>query len=128
MFDGTIPWNGLNDGAVTMNVVVDRKHPPYPKHLEWTGHAELWREVMTECWAYEPQDRPTLLNITASLHMTENMPTTESKWDRSVPTRLHDPLVQIPSGLPRLFNLEGLAVSYRDDSALSTSSHIIYSY
>ncbi|SJL06566.1 uncharacterized protein ARMOST_09908 [Armillaria ostoyae] len=110
VFDGTIPWSGFNDGAVTMNVVVEKKHSPYLKHLESTGHAELWRKVMTKCWAYEPQDRPTLLDIMVSLYMTENMPTTESKWDRSVPTRLHDPLVQIPSGLPRLFNLEGLAV------------------
>ncbi|KAK0429745.1 kinase-like domain-containing protein [Armillaria borealis] len=109
VFDGTIPWSGLNDGAVTMNVIVEKKHPPHPKHLGSTGHAELWREVMTECWAYEPQNRPTLLVIMA-LHMTENMPMTESKWDRSIPTRLRDPLVQIPSGLPRLFNLKGLAV------------------
>ncbi|PBK66458.1 kinase-like protein, partial [Armillaria solidipes] len=110
VFDGTIPWSGLKDGAVLKNVIIDKKHPPYPKHLESTGHAELWREVMTKCWAYEPQDRLTLLDIVASLHMTENTPMTKSKWDRSVPSWLRDPLVQIPSGLPRLFNLEGLAV------------------
>ncbi|PBK63646.1 kinase-like protein [Armillaria solidipes] len=112
VFHGAIPWSGFNDAAVAMNVCYEKKHLPYPKHLGSTGHAaELWWEVMTKCWAYEPQDRPILIDIMASLHMTEYMSMTpESKWDRSVPTRLHDPLVQIPSGLPRLFNLEGLSV------------------
>ncbi|PBK59470.1 kinase-like protein [Armillaria solidipes] len=119
VFDGAIPWSGLNDGAVIINVIVKKRHPPYPKHLESTGHAELWREVMTKCWSHEPQDRPTLLDIVQSLHMTEDMPMTESKWDRSVPTRLRDPLVQIPSGLPRLFNLEGLANAHARGSSTS---------
>ncbi len=110
MFDETIPWSGLNDGAVTINVIVDKKHPPYPRHLGSTRHAGLWRTVMSECWAYEPQNRPSLPAIMAFLDMKENMPMTESKWDRSVPTQLRDPLVQIPSGLPHLFNLEGLVV------------------
>ncbi|KAK0218755.1 kinase-like domain-containing protein [Armillaria fumosa] len=110
VFDGTIPWSGLKDGAVIRNVYYEKKHLPYPNYLGSTGHAELWWEVMTKCWAYEPQDRPTLPDIVASLHMTESVPTTESKWDRSIPTRLHDPLVQIPSGLPHLFDLEGLAI------------------
>ncbi|SJL06567.1 uncharacterized protein ARMOST_09909 [Armillaria ostoyae] len=88
VFHGAIPWSGLNDAAVAMNVCYEKKHLPYPKHLGLTGHAaERWWEVMTKCWAYEPQDRPILIDIMASLHMTEYMSMTpESKWDRSVPT------------------------------------------
>ncbi|PBK98515.1 kinase-like protein [Armillaria gallica] len=112
VFDGAIPWKGLNDAAVAMNVCYEKKRLPYPKHLGSTGRAaERWWEVMTKCWAYEPQDRPILIDIMTSLHMTEYVSMTpESNWDRSVPTRLHNTLIQVPSGLPRLFNLEGLAV------------------
>ncbi|KAK0447358.1 kinase-like domain-containing protein [Desarmillaria tabescens] len=110
VFDGTIPWGNLREGAVIKNVCFEKKHPPYPKFLVLTRHAGLWWAVMTTCWAYEPQYRPTLLSIMASLHATENMPITESKWDKSVPKRLRDPLVQgklvIPPGLPRFFGLE----------------------
>ncbi|PBK58482.1 kinase-like protein [Armillaria solidipes] len=112
VFEGTVPWSGLKDPAVILEVVVEKKHPPYPRFLSGlTEHAELWREVMTKCWSYKPQDRPNLPDIMASLHMTDNIPTTESKWDRSVPTRLHAPFIKIPSGLPRFFNLEGLSVA-----------------
>ncbi|KAK0447353.1 kinase-like domain-containing protein [Desarmillaria tabescens] len=109
VFDGSIPWSGLSDGAVVMHVTIHKRCPPYPKHLGSTGHAELWWEVMTKCWAHEPQDRPTLLRVMASLHGTDNMPMAESKWDRSVPALHNRSLAQgklvIPLGLPQLFKL-----------------------
>ncbi len=111
VFDGTMPWSNLNDAAVTLKVIVEKKHPPYPRFLSGsTEHAELWWEVMTKCWAHELLHRPTLLDIVASFHIAENMPTTELKWDRPVPTRLRDPLIQISSGLPCFLNPEGLAI------------------
>ncbi|KAK0447355.1 kinase-like domain-containing protein [Desarmillaria tabescens] len=114
VFDGTIPWSDLKDGVVIKNVCLDKMHPPYPKHLGSTGHAGLWWEVMTKCWSYEPEDRPTILDVRASLYGSENVTTTESKWDRSVPIRLRNQALAgkliIPPGLPQLFNLGGRAV------------------
>ncbi|KAK0218786.1 hypothetical protein IW262DRAFT_1297927 [Armillaria fumosa] len=69
VFAGTIPWSGLKDAAIAMKVTVEKKRLPYPKHLRSTGHAELWWEVMTKCWAYEPQDRSTLHDLMQALHV-----------------------------------------------------------
>ncbi|KAK0211771.1 kinase-like domain-containing protein [Armillaria fumosa] len=112
VFDGTIPWSDLSEGAVILNVAIRKEHPPCPRLPESTGHAKLWWKIMTKCWTYEPLDRPTVLDIMASLHGAGNMPLPESKWDRSVPMRLRDQgKFAIPFDLPQLFNLEGLAVA-----------------
>ncbi len=114
VFDGSMPWSDLNDGAVIMNVSVRKKHPPRPKHLAKT---DLWWELMVRCWAYEPSDRPTLQYLMESLHVTGDTLPPPPKWDKPDLARLRGPLVQgkldIPSDLPSFLNVEG--VSYLSD-------------
>ncbi len=73
----------------------------------------LWYNV----GAHEPSSRPTLQYLMESLHATDDTLTSVIKWDKSILTRLRDPLVQgklvIPSGLPSFLNVEG--VSYLSD-------------
>ncbi|KAK0460841.1 kinase-like domain-containing protein [Armillaria novae-zelandiae] len=108
VFDGSMPWNDLIDGAVIMNVCYQKKHPPCPRFLSET---DLWWELMVQCWAYEPSVRPTLQYLTESLHATDDTLTSVIKWDKSILTRLRDPLVQgklvVPLGLPSFLNVEG---------------------
>ncbi|KAK0447363.1 kinase-like domain-containing protein [Desarmillaria tabescens] len=109
VFDGSIPWSSLTDGAVIMNVSVRKKHPPPPKHLAETKLPDLWWELMMRCWAYKPSDRPTLQDLLESLHETGNTLPPATKWDKSAPARLRDPLDQsklvIPSDLPPFLNV-----------------------
>ncbi|PBK63642.1 kinase-like protein [Armillaria solidipes] len=114
VFDGSMPWSDLTDGAVIMCVYFHKKHLPCPRYLSET---DLWWDLMVQCWAHEPSDRPTLQYLMESLHATDNALTSVTKWDKSILTRLRDPLVQgklvIPSGLPSFLNVEG--VSYLSD-------------
>ncbi|KAK0473642.1 kinase-like domain-containing protein [Armillaria novae-zelandiae] len=114
VFDRSLPWGNLNDGAVVMNVSVRKKHPPRPKHLAKTN---LWWELMVRCWAYEPSERPTLQNLMECLHVTGDTLPPPPKWDKPDLARLRGPLVQgklhIPSDLPSFLNVEG--VSYLAD-------------
>ncbi|KAK0234617.1 hypothetical protein EDD85DRAFT_969454 [Armillaria nabsnona] len=114
VFDGSMPWSDLNDGAVIMNVSVRKKHPPRPKHLAKT---DLWWELMVRCWAYEPSDRPTLQYLMESLHVTGDTLPPPPKWDKPDLARLRGPLVQgkldIPSDLPSFLNVE--SASYLSD-------------
>ncbi|KAK0187220.1 kinase-like domain-containing protein [Armillaria mellea] len=108
VFDGSIPWSDLNDGAVILNVSVRKKHPACPKHLAKTN---LWWELMVRCWAYEPSDRPTLQYLVESLHVTGDALPPPPKWDKPDLGRLRGPLVQgkldIPLDLPPFLNVEG---------------------
>ncbi|SJL06571.1 uncharacterized protein ARMOST_09913 [Armillaria ostoyae] len=114
VFDGSMPWSNLTDGAVIMKVCVQKKHLPRPRFLSET---DLWWVLMVQCWAHEPSDRPTLQYLMESLHATDDALTSVMKWDKSILTRLRDPLVQgklvVPSGLPSFLNVEG--VSYSSD-------------
>ncbi len=114
VFDGSMPWSDLTDGAVIMHVCVHKKHLPCPRYLSET---DLWWDLMVQCWAHEPSSRPTLQYLMESLHATDDTLTSVIKWDKSILTRLRDPLVQgklvIPSGLPSFLNVEG--VSYLSD-------------
>ncbi|SJL06646.1 uncharacterized protein ARMOST_09988 [Armillaria ostoyae] len=111
VFDGTIPWNNLRDGAVIKSVCFEKKHLSYPKHLGSTGHAELWWKLMVQCWAHEPSDRPTLHDLMESLHVTCDPLLPTRNWDNPVLGRLRDPLVHgklaIPSGLPPFLDIKG---------------------
>ncbi|KAG7440171.1 kinase-like protein, partial [Guyanagaster necrorhizus] len=113
VFDGSIPWTDLNDGTVIINVSVHKKHPPRPRYLATTKFADLWWELMVQCWAYKPLDRPTLQRLAESLDATDDTLPPTTKWDKSVLTRLRDPLFQgkliIPSGLPPFLNIEGVS-------------------
>ncbi|PBK98525.1 kinase-like protein [Armillaria gallica] len=110
VFDGSMPWSDLNDGAVIMNVSVRKKHPSRPKHLAKT---DLWWELMVRCWAYEPSDRPTLQYLMESLHVTGDTLPPPPKWDKPDLARLRGPLVQgkldIPSDLPSFLNVEDVS-------------------
>ncbi|KAK0218738.1 kinase-like domain-containing protein [Armillaria fumosa] len=111
VFDGSIPWSDLNDGAVIMKVV-RKKHPPRPKHLAETKFPKLWWKLMVRCWAYEPSHRPTLQNLMGCLHVTgDTLP--PPQWDKHDLARLHGPLVRgklhIPSDLPSFLDLEGVS-------------------
>ncbi len=91
VFDGSMPWSDLTDGAVIMKVCVQKKHLPRPRFLSET---DLWWYLMLQCWAHEPSIRPTLQYLMESLHATDDTLTSVMKWDRSILTRLRDPLVQ----------------------------------
>ncbi len=114
VFDGSMPWSDLTDGAVIMKVYFHKKRLARPRYLSET---DLWWKLMVQCWAHEPSDRPTLPYLMESLHATNDALTPVMKWDKSILTRLRDPLVQgklvIPSGLPSFLNVEG--VSYLSD-------------
>ncbi|KAK0502313.1 kinase-like domain-containing protein [Armillaria luteobubalina] len=110
VFDGAMPWSNLTDGAVIMKVYFQKLHLPRPKFL---SENDLWWELMVQCWAYEPSVRPTLQYLMESLHATDDTLTSLMKWDRSILTRLRDPLVQgklvVPSGLPSFLIVEGVS-------------------
>ncbi|KAK0473643.1 kinase-like domain-containing protein [Armillaria novae-zelandiae] len=110
VFDGAMPWSDLTDGAVIMKVYFQKKHLPHPRFL---SENDLWWELMVQCWAYEPSVRPTLRYLMESLHATDDTLTSLMKWDRSILTRLRDPLVQgklvVPSGLPSFLIVEGVS-------------------
>ncbi len=111
VFDGTIPWNNLRDGAVIKTVCFEKKHLSYPKHLGSTGHAELWWKLMVQCWAHDPSDRPTLHDLMESLHATGDPLVPTRNWDNPVLVRLRNPLdhgkLAIPSGLPPFLDIKG---------------------
>ncbi len=111
VFDGTIPWNNLRDGAVIKTVCFEKKHLSYPKHLGSTGHAELWWKLMVQCWAHDPSDRPTLHDLMESLHATGDPLLPTRNWDNPVLGRLRNPLdhgkLAIPSGLPPFLDIKG---------------------
>ncbi|PBK98523.1 kinase-like protein [Armillaria gallica] len=117
VFDDSMPWSDLTDGAVIMHVCVHKKHLPCPRYLSET---DLWWDLMVQCWAHQPPDRPTLQYLMESLHATDNTLTSVMKWDKSILTRLRDPLVQgkliVPSGLPSFLNVEGVSYSPDTDS------------
>lgn len=104
VFNESIPWKGINDGAVVLNVVILKQRPPYPRFLESTQLGDLWWRLMTRCWAANAQDRPTLPAIIAILHTGDQ---TSSEWNLR---RLRGPLIQekirVPSGLPRFLRIE----------------------
>ncbi|PBK98518.1 kinase-like protein [Armillaria gallica] len=114
VFDGSMPWSDLTDGAVIMKVYFHKKRLARPRYLSET---DLWWDLMVQCWAHQPSDRPTLQYLMESLHATNDALTPVMKWDKSILTRLRDPLVQgklaVPSGLPSFLNVEG--VSYLSD-------------
>ncbi|PBK59950.1 kinase-like protein [Armillaria solidipes] len=109
VFDGTIPWSGLNDPAVIIRVCTENEHPPRPRELAKTGFPDLWWKLMSQCWAHEPLDRPTLRGLMKSLHATGDTLLSLRKWDNPVLGRLRDPLVHdeliIPSGLPSFLDI-----------------------
>ncbi|PBK98592.1 kinase-like protein, partial [Armillaria gallica] len=109
VFDGTIPWSGLNDAAVAMNVCYEQKRPPRPRELVKTGFSDLWWKLMVQCWAHEPLDRPTLRGLMKRLRATGNTLLPLRKGDNPVLGRLRNPLVHdelvIPSGLPPFLDI-----------------------
>ncbi|PBK59948.1 kinase-like protein [Armillaria solidipes] len=114
VFDGTIPWSGFNDAAVVMNVCYEQKRPPRPRGLVKTGFPDLWWNLMVQCWAQEPSDRPTLHYLMESLYEMANIRITlrpVSKWENTALGRLRNPLVHgklaIPSGLPPFLGIKG---------------------
>ncbi|PBK70519.1 kinase-like protein [Armillaria solidipes] len=105
VFNESIPWKDINDGAVVLNVVILRQHPPYPRFLESTELGGLWWRLMTRCWTANAQDRPTLPTIMAILHTRDQ---TSPEWGLR---RLRGALIQgeirVPSGLPRFLSPVG---------------------
>ncbi|KAK0436428.1 kinase-like domain-containing protein [Armillaria borealis] len=110
VFDGSIPWSGLNDAAVAITVCHERKHLPPPRNLATAGFSDLWWKLMVQCWAHKPLDRPTLRGLMKSLHAGDTLPPVR-KWDNPALSRLRDPLVHgelyIPSGLPPFLDING---------------------
>ncbi|PBK68307.1 kinase-like protein [Armillaria solidipes] len=111
VFDGTIPWNNLRDGAVIKTVIVEKKHPPRPRELQQTGIHDLWWRLMVQCWAHEPSDRPTVHDLMESLHPIGDPLRPTRNWDNPVLGRLRDSPVNgelaIPSGLPPFLDIKG---------------------
>ncbi|KAK0502314.1 kinase-like domain-containing protein [Armillaria luteobubalina] len=125
VFDGSLPWGNLNDGAVVMNVSVRKRHPPRPKHLAKT---DLWWKLMVQCWAYESSLRPTLQNLMECLHVTGDTLPPPPKWDKPDLARLRGPLVQgrlhIPSDLPSFLNVEGVSYLVNPGTKSVNPDHI----
>ncbi|KAK0429737.1 kinase-like domain-containing protein [Armillaria borealis] len=111
VFDGTMPWSDLTDGAVIMNVCFHNKHLPRPRYLAETKFPNLWWTLMVRCWAYESSHRPTLRTLMECLHVRGDTLPPPPKWDKPDLARLRGPLVQgkldIPSDLPPFLNVEG---------------------
>lgn len=108
VFDGTIPWSNLRDGAVIKAVIVEKKHPPRPRKLPpQTGVRNLWWHLMVKCWAYEPSDRPTTHDLTESLRALGDPLLPKKNWDNPVLGRLRHSLVNVPSGLPPFLDIKG---------------------
>ncbi|KAK0219351.1 kinase-like domain-containing protein [Armillaria nabsnona] len=111
VFDGTIPWSNLRDGAVIKTVIVEKKHPPRPRELPQTGICDLWWQLMVKCWAHEPSDRPTVHDLMESLRAIGDPLLPTRNWDNPVLGRLCNPLVHgelaVPSGLPPFLDIKG---------------------
>ncbi|KAK0187222.1 kinase-like domain-containing protein [Armillaria mellea] len=121
VFEGSMPWSDLTDGAVIMRVYFQKKHLPRPRFLSKT---DLWWDLMVQCWAQDPSVRPTLQYLMESLHATDDTLTSLMKWDRSILTRLRDPLVYgkvvVPSDLPSFLDVGGVSYSSDLDSTSVT--------
>ena len=63
MMNGEIPFKGLTDTQVIIEVVKKKKHPPIPSHNTPKGFIELLRA----CWSYDPHERPLFPDIIARL-------------------------------------------------------------
>ncbi|KAK0184873.1 DHS-like NAD/FAD-binding domain-containing protein [Armillaria mellea] len=112
VFDGTIPWSNLRDGAVIKAVIVEKKHPPHPRELLLeTGTRDLWWYLMVKCWAHEPSDRPTVHDLMESLHAIGDPLLSKRNRDNPVLGQLRNPLVNgeiaVPSGLPPFLDIKG---------------------
>lgn len=56
------PWEGCSMGEVLKAVVVDRRRPEWPVegNEDFAGEVPVeLRQLVEQCWAHEPKDRPT---------------------------------------------------------------------
>jgi len=66
LLDGGRPWQGFDDAAVMMAVIMQRERPPFAPSLA----DSVLRQLAVECWAHEPADRPTFAAVDARLQAT----------------------------------------------------------
>lgn len=116
------PWEGCSMGEVWKAVVMDRKRPAWPVEGDDDFHGEVpaeIRQLVEQCWAHEPKDRPTadlvfskLVRIrnsfpdraVAQLFPTSGEPLTgaesgpDTRSDASPVVALETPLVQSNGG------------------------------
>ena len=62
IWDGGVPWHGLQPVQITRKVVDKRERPPPPE-----GAPTDLVALMQRCWAHEPDARPTFAAIKAEL-------------------------------------------------------------
>ncbi|KAF9255256.1 kinase-like protein [Marasmius fiardii PR-910] len=62
IFTGSVPFHGLNDGAVILVVMVKREHPSRPDLTLLND--EMWK-IMEDGWNFDPELRPTASDVVA---------------------------------------------------------------
>ncbi|KAK1219128.1 Rho guanine nucleotide exchange factor [Marasmius sp. AFHP31] len=66
IFVGRVPFYELNECAVMVAILLDRKHPSRPENLEVDD--AVW-ELMTSCWNFDPSLRPTAADALARISL-----------------------------------------------------------
>lgn len=75
IFTSKIPWAGVGDGQVVIEVLVNDNRPPKPAKLAMRRGLDdqMW-DLMTACWSKQLEKRPNMVFIVEEL-----MP--EYKWE-----------------------------------------------
>ena len=63
MISGIAPWKGLGIGQISILVFVQKKAPPIPRDLIPPKHRDLLVDLLENCFAYKPDDRPDFNEI-----------------------------------------------------------------
>ncbi len=68
IFTGEIPWAGLRDGQVIVEVLINKNRPSRPPEpaMQRGLDDEMWN-LMTACWRTQPRERPGMVSIVEKL-------------------------------------------------------------
>ena len=64
MFSGKVPFHGVQDTVVVVNVIAKDERPLRPAHSQLSD--PLW-EMIQKCWRREPSERPTIQEVVTFL-------------------------------------------------------------
>ncbi len=93
VFTEEVPWNGLRDGNVIIEVCILDNRPSRPGEsaLERGLSDSVWK-IMEACWKTQPNDRPEMVTVLSQLLMSEH----ERKGQGEGSVVLYNPLSPAP--------------------------------